>query len=144
MTARTRVIVADDDPMMAEVLSELVASTAGWRCVAVCADGHEVLAALDAHPTDVLVTDLRMPGGGADLVRTVVTRHPSVRVLVLTAADRAAVAEQVISAGASAIVSKSRTADLADAIQRCADGQVVIAVPGAVELVRGWLRAVGP
>lgn len=134
--ADTRVVVADDDPSMAAVLRDLVGSTPGLRCLAVCHRGEDVLEVLARQEVDVLVTDLRMPAGGPGLVEAAVCTQPTTRVLVLTAADRGVQVEHVLGAGASAVISKTRVNDLADAIRRVAAGEVLLAVPGATELVR--------
>ena len=56
--------------------------------VAECADGDDLLAAVDADPPDVVITDVRMPPSGADegirIANLLRTTHPEVGVLVLS------------------------------------------------------------
>jgi DNA-binding NarL/FixJ family response regulator len=56
--------------------------------VAECADGEDLLAAVDADPPDVVVTDVRMPPSGVDEGIRIANRlrrtHPLVGVLVLS------------------------------------------------------------
>ena len=83
MTSK-RIFVVDDDPLSREFLTE-----------AVRALGHEprpfegasaALAALDAGPPDLVLTDLRMPGqDGIALVKDVQAACPGLPCIVITA-----------------------------------------------------------
>jgi DNA-binding NarL/FixJ family response regulator len=76
---------------------------------------------------DVVLLDVHLPGGGGQAVITAVKReHPEVRFLALSASDAPEDVIGVIRAGARGYVTKTiDTADLADAIQRVADGDAV-------------------
>ena len=70
-----RVLVVDDDPVVAQLLSALLLG-AGAE-VRSATSGQEALAAIDADPPDVLVSDLYMPGlDGFALVRAIRERPP--------------------------------------------------------------------
>ena len=76
---------------------------------------------------DVVLLDGHMPGGGGQAVISAVKKeHPEVRFLALSASDAPEDVIGVIRAGARGYVTKTiSTADLADAIQRVADGDAV-------------------
>src|ERR1700733_736378 len=76
---------------------------------------------------DVVLLDVHLPGGGGQAVITAVKKeHPEVRFLALSASDAPADVIGVIRAGPRGYVTKTiSTADLADAIQRVADGDAV-------------------
>jgi RNA polymerase sigma factor (sigma-70 family) len=76
---------------------------------------------------DVVLLDVHLPGGGGQAVITAVKKeHPEVRFLALSASDAPEDVIGVIRAGARGYVTKTiSTADLADAIQRVADGDAV-------------------
>jgi CheY-like chemotaxis protein len=79
-----RVLVVDDDPEVAAALS-LVLAEIGYE--AETALGPEAaLAAIEAHPPDLVLTDLAMPGGmdGAALAREIRLQRPSLPVLLIT------------------------------------------------------------
>ena len=76
---------------------------------------------------EVVLLDVHLPGGGGQAVITAVKKeHPEVRFLALSASDAPEDVIGVIRAGARGYVTKTiSTADLADAIQRVADGDAV-------------------
>ena len=80
---RFTVLVVDDEKNIREGLGEFL-SMEGYE-VALAADGREGAQAVDRGDVDLVVTDLRMPSmSGGELLRHVVTRYPSVPVIVLT------------------------------------------------------------
>jgi DNA-binding NarL/FixJ family response regulator len=76
---------------------------------------------------DVVLLDVHLPGGGGHAVISEVKRdHPDVKFLALSASDAPEDVIAVIRAGARGYVTKTiSTTDLADAIQRVADGDAV-------------------
>ena len=82
------VLVVDDEPIVLRLMERVLAG-AGYH-VQSAPDGLTALGLTGqwSAPADLLVTDLRMPGlNGYELARRVTTMHPSVRVLLVSAAD---------------------------------------------------------
>jgi DNA-binding response OmpR family regulator len=80
-----RILVVEDDPRVREVLHQALAA-AGYDVVAT-ADGEEALAAYAAAPADLVITDLLMPRkDGVETIRGLRHRHPSAKVIAVTAA----------------------------------------------------------
>jgi DNA-binding NarL/FixJ family response regulator len=83
-----RVLVADDSYLIREAMHEVLAGLAGIQLVDTFADGDMLLAAVDANPPDVVITDIRMPPGGDDegirIARRLRETHPDVSVIVLS------------------------------------------------------------
>jgi DNA-binding NarL/FixJ family response regulator len=76
---------------------------------------------------DVVLVDVHMPsGGGARVIREVLTTHPDTRFLALSVSDSPDDVIATIRAGARGYVTKSISgADLVDAVRRVADGDAV-------------------
>ena len=76
---------------------------------------------------DVVLVDVHMPaGGGARVIRDVLTTHPDKRFLALSVSDSPDDVIATIRAGARGYVTKSiAPRDLADAIKRIFDGDAV-------------------
>ena len=76
---------------------------------------------------DVVLLDVHLPGGGGQaVIESVKASNPEVRFLALSASDAPEDVIAVIRAGARGYVTKTiSTADLADAIQRVADGDAL-------------------
>lgn len=86
-----RVLVIEDEPNISEAL-RFILSRNGWQ-VEVTADGKAALCSLSAHPPDLLILDLMLPGvSGFDILRDLRAREPtrSLPVLMLTAKGQAA------------------------------------------------------
>ena len=85
-TAQPYVLVADDSPEMRELLAELLEHE-GYE-VRTVGSGGRALTEMFAHPPDLLITDLFMPGMSGFSLRALMLRRPelaSVPVIVLSA-----------------------------------------------------------
>ena len=81
----TRVLIADDHPIMLSGVAHLLRS-ARYEVVASIADGSEVLEAIAALRPDVAVLDVSMPGlNGIEILKLLRNREDPVRVILLTA-----------------------------------------------------------
>jgi DNA-binding NarL/FixJ family response regulator len=125
MSDRPRVFLFDDHELFRSgVRAEL------GDVVDVVGEASEVDAAvemiLERRP-DVVLLDVHMPdGGGRAVVQRVTPQAPEVRFLALSVSDAAEDVIGVIRAGARGYVTKTISGpELADAIQRVADGDVV-------------------
>ncbi|MBI4611533.1 MAG: GAF domain-containing protein [Candidatus Rokubacteria bacterium] len=82
-TAALRCLVVDDEPLVREVLSDLLSQ--GGHEVVLVADGAEAIARCRAEPFDLVLTDLAMPGvSGLQVARAVKDHDPAVPVFVIT------------------------------------------------------------
>jgi len=125
--ARTppRVVLVDDHGLFRSgVRAEL------GHQVEVVGEADDVAPAIDVIGRlipDVVLLDVHLPGGGGQAVIAAVKKdHPDVRFLALSASDAPEDVIAVIRAGARGYVTKTiSTGELADAIQRVADGDAV-------------------
>jgi DNA-binding NarL/FixJ family response regulator len=111
-----RVLIADDQRVVREGLSMLVALIDGVEVVGTAGDGAEaVRLAQDCHP-DVVLMDLRMPGvDGIAATADLRGRLPAARVLVLTTyADEDAIVP-ALQAGARGYLTKDASAEQIEA-----------------------------
>jgi len=94
-----RVLVVDDDPGVRYTLREILAGE-GLE-VEEAGDGVEALERLQARPAPLLLTDLRMPRlDGMELLREVLAKSPSTRVVLITAHGSEREAVLAMKAGA--------------------------------------------
>ena len=84
-----RVGVADDSFLIREALTRLLGDSDEIELVAVCADGDELAAAVDACHPNVVLLDIRMPptmtDEGIRLAARLRRTHPDVGVIVMSA-----------------------------------------------------------
>ena len=108
--ARGRVLVVEDEGYVRTSLGELL----GQRGFDVDLTGSvsDAFASVARSPVDVILTDLRMPGGdGLDLVKKMQAAYPHVGVVVLTGQGTIASAVECIKAGASDYILKPADPD---------------------------------
>jgi DNA-binding NtrC family response regulator len=99
------ILVAEDDPTTRESLSRAM-SRVGYRTLT-AGDGASALAILHAEPVDVVLTDLRMPGGdGMALLERVRADSPDTVVIILTAFATVDLAVEAMKKGAYDFLTK--------------------------------------
>jgi PAS domain S-box-containing protein len=83
MKAQPIILVVDDEPAILELVTDIL-FPAGYL-VNTATNGKEALAAIQAHPYDLVLTDMNMPQmGGMELVQYLRLHHPETLVIVFT------------------------------------------------------------
>lgn len=98
------VLVADDDPAMRSLVSDELKEE-GYRVLQV-ADGNAALECVGQASPDLIVTDLRMPQGGMELVARLRASAPSTPIVLMTAFGDKATETLAYKWGASAFFNK--------------------------------------
>ncbi|MFB3738477.1 MAG: EAL domain-containing protein [Candidatus Velamenicoccus archaeovorus] len=126
-----RLLIADDDPAVRELLVDLFASDPAIQLVGVAGDAEEVVALIDRVQVDVALVDVRMPGGGGPrAARAIRRRSPSTRVVALSAYDDARTVLDMLQAGADGYLIKGGSGeDLVEAVRRAARGSLAEVPP---------------
>jgi two-component system NarL family response regulator len=100
-TARIRVLVVDDHPIVRHGLRAVIDAEPDMTTVGEAADGPAAIAAHEALRPDVTLIDVRMPGmDGPTAIREIRRRAPDARVIVLTSYDGDEDIFRAIQAGA--------------------------------------------
>ena len=128
MTARTRVLLVDDDALVRAGLSMMLDGADGIAIVGEAADGDQVAAAVEAHSPDVVLMDLRMPRvDGITATRRLRARPQPPEVIVLTTFDADENVLGALRAGASGFLLKDAPpGQIAEAIRRVAAGDPIL------------------
>jgi DNA-binding NarL/FixJ family response regulator len=144
-----RVALAEDNVLLREGVSRLVASNEDFELVGVASDLPQLLALVSEQAPDVVVTDIRMPPTGTDegirAAAWIRENHPQVGVVVLSqySAPKYAVALLERGSAGRAYLLKERVGsvdELARAIRTVAQGGSVIDHMVVDELVRARSR----
>jgi len=145
-----RIALAEDSLIVREGIEQMLRGDGEIETVASCADMPSLLAAVDADPPDVVLTDIRMPPQGDDAGIQVAARlresHPAVGVVVLSQYSEPGYVLRLLGEGSEgrAYLLKERIAqrdELTRAIRAVATGGSVID-PKIVEvLVQAQARA---
>lgn len=114
------ILVADDDLEMRSLVSDELKEE-GYR-VTQAADGEEALRSLEQSPTDMIISDLRMPHGGMAFVARVKATVPRSPVILMTAFGDKETESLAFRWGASAYFNKPlRMAELKKTVKHLLD-----------------------
>ena len=131
------VLIADDHPVVREGLRGMLAAEPGIQVVGEAASGDEAVVMALQHRPDVVLMDLRMPGGdGVEATAGILTAVPQARVVVLTTYETDADIVRAVEAGAAGYLLKDTPRrDLVSAIRAAARGETVLGPTVATRLV---------
>jgi DNA-binding NarL/FixJ family response regulator len=120
----TRVLIADDDAMIRDVLRDVLDNEADLEVVAVARDAVEAVALAERHAPAVALLDVRMSGGGGvTAALEILRRSPSTRILAFSAYQDAAAMQEMAGAGAVEYLVKGiPNVEIVAAVRRAATG----------------------
>ncbi len=100
-----KILVADDEPLMRNLLIRILESE-GYQ-VNVVSSGIEALECLQKDRYDLLLSDVKMPGiSGFELLRRVKAAYPEVAVIMMTGYGEAYSIKQALMDGADEYITK--------------------------------------
>jgi DNA-binding NarL/FixJ family response regulator len=137
-TDRTKVLLADDHPMVREGLRGMIDAEPDLTVVGEAGSGAEAIAMAQSLCPDVVLMDLRMPDvDGVTATERILAAQPETRIVVVTTYESDVDILRAVEAGAAGYLLKdaSRT-ELADAVRDAARGKTVLAPSVAGRLVR--------
>ncbi len=121
---KLRVILVDDHPLVLSGIRGALTSEKDIEIVGEATSGAQVLPLVSHTSPDVVLLDLSLPElDGLTCLEQVRTRHPQVKVIVLSASNDQAEVSRAFERGACAYIVKSiDTGDLAAAIRQTVSG----------------------
>ncbi|MET8287829.1 response regulator transcription factor [Streptomyces sp. NPDC005132] len=130
-------LIVDDHPVVRDGLRGMFVSAPGFTVLGEAADGVAALALAQALDPDVVLMDLRMPGGnGVAAIAELTRRGARARILVLTTYDTDSDTLPAIEAGATGYLLKDAPRDeLFTAVRAAAEGRTVLSPAVASRLV---------
>ncbi|MFI5745437.1 response regulator [Streptomyces sp. NPDC051644] len=130
-------VVVDDHPVVRDGLRGMFDSAPGFRVLGEASNGVEGVGLVARLDPDVVLMDLRMPGGGGVAAIAELTgRGARSKVLVLTTYDTDSDTLPAIEAGATGYLLKDAPRDeLFTAVRAAADGRTVLSPAVASRLI---------
>lgn len=130
-------VIADDHPLVRDGIVAILTREDDLAVVAEAASGPEAVAMVAHHDPDIVLMDLRMPGGdGVDAIRTLRAASATrPRILVLTTYDTDHDIRAALAAGADGYLLKDTPrADLIRAVRDLAAGRPVLSAAALAAL----------
>jgi DNA-binding NarL/FixJ family response regulator len=125
----SRVVLADDHRLLRDGLRALIQSlSSAAEVVAEASDVAETIRCVREHRPDVLVLDLKMPGGQPiQIIRDLLAEHPKLRILIVTMYDDPPFLRSVLAAGAHGyLLKRSAYSDFEEALQSVLAGRLYV------------------
>jgi len=125
-----RVFIVDDHPLVRDWLRSLLQMEPDFEVVGEADEPAAALAALSSRPADVAVVDLSLRrGSGLDLIKSLRSKLPQTRVLVLSMHEEISDVERALRAGAHGYVMKAEASSQIVAAIRWVHAGKVFATP---------------
>ena len=123
--ARKSVFVVDDHPVVRDGYARLITNQPDLELAGETGDAAQVLQLIEKAKPDLVLLDLSLKSGnGLELCKTINTKFPDVKVLVVSMHDETLYAERVLRAGADGYVNKAEaTRKLIEAIREVLGGK---------------------
>jgi DNA-binding NarL/FixJ family response regulator len=139
---KTRILVADDHPIVLRGLKTVLNAQADCEVVAEATDGEEAVALALSEDVHLAILDISMPRKtGLQAAREITHRKPEVRVLMLSMHDNEQYLFEAIKVGASGYVLKSAVdRDLVEACRAAMRGEPFLYPGGVRALMREYVE----
>ncbi len=106
-TQTIRVVLADDHDLVRSGIKALLSMVDGVQVIAEARDGKELITLVESLNPDVVMTDISMPGmDGITAIAEIHSRHPQVRMLVLSMYDTVDFVKRAVANGACGYLMK--------------------------------------
>lgn len=103
-----RIFIVDDHQLVIDGIRSLLGGSDHYHVCASTQHPQEVLALLDKHPSDVLLTDISMPEmSGIELTRIVRKKYPEIKVIAISMHGENQIIREMLDAGISGYILKN-------------------------------------
>lgn len=121
-----RIILADDHTIVREGLIQILQKDDLFSVIGEAPDGETAVALAQELNPDVVLMDISMPGiGGAEATRRIKSANPGIHVIALSMHEESERGSEMLDAGATKYISKSRAAStIGDAIRSCCGSKI--------------------
>ncbi len=100
MNSPIRVLIAEDDPQIAEIQQRFLSRIDGFECVGIAHDLDEANDIVDVLKPDLLLLDIHFPNGtGLDLLRELRGNNCKTDVILITAAKEVSTLKEALRGG---------------------------------------------
>lgn len=111
-TAKARVLIVEDHPIVSQGLKQLIDAESDLQVVGHTERGESAIKLVESLKPSIVIVDLSLKDmSGIDLIKTLATKRPELPMLVLSMYDEQLYAERVLRAGARGYVMKEAASE---------------------------------
>ena len=126
--SRLRVAIIDSQPLFRAGITAVLRDSENVELIAEGDSAAEALRIAGKHQLDIMLIDIGITGGGSDAVATIARMWPAIRIVVLTASERAEDVTASLQNGARGYILKHiEAAELLKTLRTVAAGEVYLA-----------------
>jgi DNA-binding NarL/FixJ family response regulator len=112
VTARLRVVIADDHPAIVDAVARYLQDEDEVELVGRATDGDQALRLIAKHQPDAAVLDIRMPSvGGIEIARRLIAEKSEIAVILYTGHSERSLLLEALDAGARGFLLKEAPLD---------------------------------
>ncbi|MGC4073660.1 MAG: response regulator transcription factor [Nibricoccus sp.] len=128
MSAKTRIFIVDDHPLLRRGLAELINREPDMAFCGEAEDSPSAIKAISQIKPDLVIVDISLKGyNGIELIKNIKAFDSKIQILVLSMHDESIYAMRVLKAGAKAYVMKQEVVDkVMEAVRRIRAGKVFV------------------
>jgi DNA-binding NarL/FixJ family response regulator len=105
--SKTRVLIADDHPMMRQGIRHLLGRQRDLEVVGEASNGEQVVSLAEELAPDVVIMDIGMPGvNGLEATKRIKASNPAIAIIIFTVYDEAEYVLRLLEAGADGYLLK--------------------------------------
>jgi DNA-binding NarL/FixJ family response regulator len=136
-----RVMIVDDHSVVREGLKAVFNQSGGIEVVCEAGSAEEAVKLVEKTKPDVVLMDISLPGeNGIKATKSIVERHPGVKILILTMMDQEGYVYEAVKAGAMGYMLKSSsTEELISAIHNVSEGRAVLHPEATAQLLKEFV-----
>lgn len=136
MSSVIRVAVVDDHPLFREGVSSIFSRSERHSIVALGGNADDAVNIAREYMPDVMLIDIKMPGGGLEAVRQISEICPAVKVVMLTSSEQEDDVSRGLSLGARGYVLKGIGArELIDTVSQIVNGGTYVSPQLAAQIL---------
>ena len=130
-------LVVDDHDLIRMGVCRLLADVPNLTVVGQASSGEDAISMVRDLVPDIVFMDIRMPGiGGLEATRRILSQHPEIKVIVISAFNDEVYPVTLLKAGASGYITKNAdTEEIKTAVQTVLSGNVYVSPQLAQMLV---------
>ena len=142
MSAKYRIVIAEDHTILREGLRSLLSSNPEFEIVGEAGDGREAIQCVEKFKPDLILTDLSMPKmNGMEAIREIKKVSPEAKIIVLTVHKTEEYILATFKAGADGYLLKDSThAELMMALKKVISGKQYISPEISEKVIEGYLE----
>ena len=142
MKSRYKIIIAEDHTILRAGLRALLSSRDDLEIVGEAGDGREAVRLVDKYVPDLVLIDLSMPKlNGIEAIKEIKSRHPEMKMIVLTVHKSEEYIAAALNAGASGYILKDASQnELILALEYVMDGKIFLSPSISEKVVDVYLQ----